>query len=362
MAEHHKTLSPSSFPAIMLCARFMSSDRQDDDADLGTDLHVFTEAIINGVPPIKTERMSQEDCEDCEWAAQTIKDIIVSRYPKLEHGAVKTEVKLTLMADDLTAISFGTCDVLYYDIIIDLKSGLDFDFDGHHHKPQLAVYSLAQMRLKKLKAIDCHEVYIKMHKTRPYTMGYDQAAGIIESVIARRNDKTLRAQANPYCKYCRYLMHCHELNEREAVVVRAYGRAKDLVEDVESLEDPAVMSKMMYYGKILEKKAKVIKEMGKTMHFDDGKDLPNWQEKSKKGRANMPDMNRAFNLSGLGVDAFMNCCTVSVPKLGEVLAKQAGMTVKAAKNEMAGRLNEVIVLGEPTISLAPDFKDPQQGF
>jgi hypothetical protein len=79
-------------------------------------------------------------------------------------------------------------------------------------------------------------------------------------------------------------------------------------------------------------------------------ELPHFERRAKSTKS-IENLPRALELSGLPVEAFYSALKLSIPILAAAYAQANGLKQKPARQELEGKLNEVIIGGEPTISL-----------
>jgi hypothetical protein len=340
---------PSSAPAILLCACYEPHEQEqdDEDTDLGKQVHAYIEDLVQGKVPVKGKTMEQEHVECCEHASSQIIRIFKKFIPDFDIKEVEVEKRRSIVADNLELITECTPDVSCRDVMVDIKGCFDFDIENHYHKPQVQCYSFAQMRDHGYKTIHAAEVYVMPKKERLYDVTFNEGAALIESIMARITDPMKREQPCEYCKWCKHLMTCRVLNERLLTVQANFAEVKDFFEKVQSLTDPKQMSVVLNFAKILEERLKVVKDAAKKMsdeHAHDEDYIPGFVRTGRSGDTEISDLNKAFQLSGLTQQMFMNACSISIPKLAEEY-RQAHMPISLdnAKKEIRGRLNDVIL-------------------
>ena len=327
-----------------------AKDDADDDASLGTKLHVRTQGLFR-VERVDDD-LSPADVEDCDWAAEQVRAIFDRTAP----GAVVTiERELRLLDDDGQEVTFGTADFFACgeDLVVvpDLKGCLDYKPDDHYYEPQVACYALMGMREYGKQKAYCPIVNIKPHKVVDYWLEYDHAAAIVEAAI--RNKGT---QARPCfaCKLCGKLTTCPAVNSIVEQLAPVLPATEDYLIDiiaqpVEGITDPAVMACAYQLSKIVKKWADAVKDAALTM--SETTEVPYHERKSKLGRRTCTNIAEAFNRLGLPEADFQMALSLSLDTVAEKYAVAHGMTIKAAKDHTAGLLDDIIERGESSYSL-----------
>lgn len=367
MSSKRYLFRPSSAPALMLCGFYASNEKEDDEeAALGRQIHEYVEALVAGKAPTKGDDMEQQHIEACEKATDLIVRIIKKYHTDFSAANIEIEKRCAVVADDLSLITEGTPDITYFDVLIDIKSGLDFDIERHYHKPQVCCYALGQMRNHGFKVIHAAEVYVMPCKAREYDVSFNDAAAAVECVVARINDPMRKEQPNENCKYCNRLLSCPAINERLLTVQSNFGEIKDWIHNIEIIGDPQKMSRALTFAKIMEEWIDVVMGAAKKMSDENSGNedyIPGFVRAKKMGQAEISDLNKAFQLSGVTVDGFMKACKLSLPKLGEQFkAQHEPISLENATKEVKGRLNDVILPGTVTIYLKSTKKKNKESF
>ena len=178
---HHKSLGPSSVPAIMQCACYVPRTESDAGVDTdreyasdGTIMHAYganvvLEKIGQPVLPFDPETIPQENSEDVDYMVGEALAFIEDNCPGTP---IEVEKQVEIMDDEMKTITYGTRDIGTRNdkivVVLDWKSGLDWNPMGHDYKPQLATYALADMRRHKVGKALCIEAYFKPRKFKHY--------------------------------------------------------------------------------------------------------------------------------------------------------------------------------------------------
>jgi hypothetical protein len=398
--NHHKSLSPSSFPALLQCGFYLSGDRvgKSDSGfrDKGTALHLAVETAVADalglqVPSEKPDMKILDvlEIEHAQWAAVEVMNIFKLHYPQYRAEDVQIEPELHLCDDGGNEITFGHEDFVINDVMIDLKSGLDFSTD-HYYRPQMAAYALAIMRKTGAREITVWEVYICPRKTVSYMLTYAEASAIVEAVITNKRNAIIGLgdrRINESCRYCGALLQCPAINHKLGLI-EDFKSVSELNPDTKS---PEYMSKALLFARVIMKPlierieaaamalsdaeipipgfkrttGRPSKSIGdKVTAYLDGQKVcrEDTQEDCEikiaeihgndildsDGRLRFTqDVEIAWQKSGLDAVDFLKCCKVRLPELGKAYAKKTGMAQKNARMEIEGILNEVIETSTP---------------
>lgn len=358
MKQHHPTLSPSSFPAILQCACYESageiSEEADEYASLGTEMHAHVEALLTGGEPPAHALMEQSDVEDCEWAADEIRQFCAANAPQ---SPIETEIQVRLFGRDQSEITHGTKDIRCRHITGDLKACLDYSRDYERHVPQLDVYGLADMIDNEWDEGLFFVCLIRPRKFYSWTRTRAECQATVDCAVARRADPERYPQPCFYCRFCKRILNCPAVNKRIALVEQCFS---DFFEgDLDSpstIIDPAKMdAALCFVREQLKPYAKRVTAIAESFEaaalaLSERSELPHFERRAKSTKT-IENLPRALELSGLPVEAFYTALKLSIPKLAAAYAQANGLKQNPARAELEGKLNEVIVSGDPTISL-----------
>jgi CRISPR/Cas system-associated exonuclease Cas4 (RecB family) len=359
--DHHPSLSPSSFPALAQCSCFKSGGSDSTDASLGRKMHEYC-ACLAKKDPYMADDLDTADRQDCEFIVKAAMDLIETNCPG---SPIEIEKQVTLFDDDLNVVTFGTADVTTHSkdlaVVLDYKSALDFDVNGHNYREQLAVYALCVMREQNLPRALCIEVYIKPQKLYPYFITREEADAIVEFVIRRQADPDRKPSPCNYCKWCGNMLTCSAINSRMALVAESFAALPAIPAKLlapETISDPTEMARclifatvtMNHYIKRLVQVADAIEAAAMAMS-DAGTAIPDFKRVEKEGNKKIRDPQKAFDAVGLPAEDFFKAVSVSLPKLAEAYGEKNGLSVKEARKTVEKLAASAIGLEKPKKSL-----------
>lgn len=350
--KHHPT-SPSSIPALLQCALYRSGEESTDDNEKGTLMHDYAQDIVAGKVPNPTG-LEMIDREDCAWASEEVKYLFSENAPESD---CTIEEYLEVRDGSDKIITAGFADFNGFNIVADLKGGLDFRPDLHYHEPQLRMYALAKMQKNNIDRVLCAEIYMKSRKVRKYWATRTECEVTIAAALKRRNNPEAYPVINDYCHYCARLQWCPAVNKiflRTAELLAAAMGNLDMIAVPEKIECGIVMSQMLTIWK------KVVKPFGESIEkaaldlVDRTKsDIPYYIKEKTHGRATVRDVLKAFDRVPVSPEEFASAMTLSTSKLSEILAQKQGIGVKEARSIIDGLLEDLIVFGESNDTLKP---------
>jgi hypothetical protein len=189
---------------------------------------------------------------------------------------------------------------------------------------------------------------------RPYWVAYADCTAVIESAIARRADPNKIPQANDYCKWCAQILDCPAVNRRVATATELFAELpkpeKILSPEMATPEEMSLIltfarATLKKYIKKIETVSDRIEDAALAMS-DQNKEIPHYARVIESGRKTVPDIDKAFRISGMSQEDFFTALTLSLPKLSKAYAKVSGLKERESRKEIEGRLNDVIVVGE----------------
>jgi len=352
--KHSLYLPPSSAPAIMQCACFVSRKEDTEYSSGGTQGHNLCEDIFWHREPRPHPNLDAYDVEDCQWAADFARDWC-KRWPDV---APQTEKHLELRSDDGTIITEGTLDICVAGRgIADYKMAWDYDPGKHWHKPQVGgFYALMEMRASGVESLRCLEIYVKPRKFHEYEVTYSEASAMVEAAVARRDQENAVPQPCDFCGFCAKIKDCSALNERLQSVMARYAPVDfEAVRDPGAIADPEVMGRVkVFCAKILKPWMEAVDAA--ALQMSETVEIPYWQRKERQGRRSVRDVQQAYMLintkfPNFNEKAMLSCTTLSISKAGEALAKISGIGPTAAEREVVALLESVIDRGEPSVYL-----------
>ena len=169
MSEHHKTLSPSKFPALLKCACYEAGE-VGEAAERGTAQHAVLAASLSG--KLFPSMLTIEEEEAVVWAEAQIGALIP--------GLKLIEEKLVILDDDCTELTFGTADAMSENgrVLIDYKSGL-----VRNYKPQMAVYAFGAIQRFGIDSVHVVELYGRTKEVIEYDMTEWDCRAIVREVV-----------------------------------------------------------------------------------------------------------------------------------------------------------------------------------
>jgi len=278
------------------------------------------------------------------------------------------EERLHLYDGKGNEITFGTTDIYVvpsdFVLVLDWKSGFDYNIANHHYAPQTKCYAMAAMQKHKVFKAICIEAYIKMQYLKIYETTMDECKATALKVINRQQQaRYLKSQPNPHCKYCARLMSCPAIDAWVNMVGKCFGdlgAVKNLLEP-EKITDPAEMTMAYAFATdILKKYAGTLKLCAERVEAAaialarvNGNALPHWKLETKEGRKTIPSkhIKKAATLLEMPNENFMEGLTLSVPKMAEQYAKVNDIAQKNAKNSVEGLLFPLMEYGDPKKTL-----------
>jgi hypothetical protein len=171
--------------------------------------------------------------------------------------------------------------------------------------------------------------------------------------MARRSDPNKVPQANDYCKWCKFILDCPAVNKRIGTVTTLFCDMPK-PEKILNPKDmtPAEMSIALTFARAtLKQYLKKLKAVADwlevaALEMSEKNNIPNYARVIESGDKSVPDIDKAFRISGMSKEDFFSALKLSLPKLAKALAKATGQKEYDARKEVEGRLNEVIVVGE----------------
>lgn len=326
--DHHKTLSPSSFPMKSRCPHYKSGEAG-AAAQRGSEMHDAFANLFDG-GKLNLFSMDEGDLEEIQWAKETV-DAMISKSDPIE-----VEVKLSYTDAKFRELYFGHGDIVNGPTLFDLKTG-----ERHAYWLQMAGYALALMDQRGYDKVDVHLLYSRYRKVDSYTITRSQAEPPIMDLIIRSKDPDAPYKPNEFCGWCDKRVVCPALAERVEVIQQSQDWGLDSYRVDEIAKDPKELSKAIGLAKLMQKWSYAITDLAKE--FDE---IPGYKWKEVKGRRSLKDTLATYKKAELTVDEFLRACNVSLSSL-EKAYKDKGMTLKEAKEFIAANLSELIEESQP---------------
>jgi CRISPR/Cas system-associated exonuclease Cas4 (RecB family) len=298
--------------------------------DRGTLLHYIYEERMRGKTSVQEHGLTPNELEGIEWAVDFTKAHINKDYPS------ELERRLILMDDSFNVVTFGTGDVVNGTRLFDLKTG-----DYHNYWLQMAIYALAQMDRQGVDALEVILLFTRFKKAIELKMTREECTRRIFKVVEAVQDPDKKPRANPYCRWCRKVMTC------EAVVHLLSGVEHDRYE----ITEPVALSAALKLARILAIWVKRVEDFAKQQAIA-GVEIPEFELKSRMGNREIADVKKAYELSGIPPDDFLQLCSIAVGKIEDAISTIRKISKSKAKNLVNEQLKEVIVRRPPTLRLA----------
>lgn len=298
--------------------------------------------------------LDPEDREALEWAAEEIRQLCAGAAC----GGI--EQRLTYRSKPKGKARFyGTADVVAYGpdnsaVLIDFKSG-----EVREYRAQLAGYAAAAFSENpELETVTAWLLFGRHRKAVSHTFTRAEAAGIVERILALREDPERVPAPCDYCAWCALRLTCPALVQRAVVIAenREDWRGQLPAQwHASAITDPVQMSRALDLARFVAEWADAVKyhatELAKS-----GVQIPGCKLQERRGRKEVADNAGAWTLLDGVIEqpAFLRCCSLSLPKLADAVAAAAGIAKAQAEREVAGRLAPVTVEGKPGVSLVKD--------
>lgn len=342
MNTQHHELSPSAFPAWKECPCFNSDHAERADASAGTAQHLVLAALLRGDGGLSAA-LPPDAREAVEWAARFIRDNAGS-------DGIETEVRLRHVGEDGAELYFGTADVVSGSTLYDFKSG----DDSRDYTPQLAAYALARFdTLFDADVIRCFVLHGRIRKAKEFSFTREQAASIVEPIIAARRDPNRTPKPCDWCAFCADRITCPALIQRAVVIAT---RREDFTGELpaewhaSSITCPRQMAKALNLARFVGDWADSVRHHA-TELAKSGVVIPGYRLQERRGPREVTDLAEAFNRTGLEPAVFVAACKLSLPKLADIYAGANGLKKAPAARELEAKLGDLIVEGKPTVSL-----------
>lgn len=360
MLEHHATLSPSSFPMMERCPCYTSGEAG-EAAESGNRQHALLALMLTDGAAIPEDKCGCDETEvgQVEWACAYIQHRTSANR--------EIEKRLSLIGDNFEEITFGTLDVVDVAsratgdtlLVMDYKSGED-----HNYLAQMAVYARMAMITYGKQRCEIHEVYGRKKFANSYTLNFKDTDFIFDIISSVQSEEKKPAM-NEFCAWCEKHGTCKAATEPIVQVATEY-EPENAVAAIpfatitnwhsSQITDPNQMSMVLQIAEHVGKWADAVKADARKAALA-GMEIPGYYLKQGGGKRIIPDLNLAFEVSGLSVKDFLECCSGAIGKLEKAMAKKQGHkshTSKAAKDDFKAVLGEYIAFDEhqPTLAKA----------
>lgn len=334
-------LRPSLLPALAACRAFAPAPAG-EAAEGGTDRHTALRLHFAGDNSM-LDTLDAEDREGVLWAA----DYIRLHAPMSEHP-LQFEVPLTIDVEFETIK--GTADVICGPVLFDLK------WRKRDYTDQVAAYALGIFQDSQWPTIEVHLLFAATKYAQRFTTTEEYCERRIHNIIIQP------AVATPcdYCGWCALSVDCPAMVKRAQTIAAGREDWAPSTFHASQLDDPAEMAKALTLARQISKWCESVEYHAKELVLKQGKQLPGYELKPKKGRSYCTDVSQAFGLCGLPQADFLRACDLRLntsktqpDKVGlvDLYAKQSGMKQATAKKEILRKLEPVLKETPPTQSL-----------
>jgi hypothetical protein len=337
---------PSSLPMLAQCSDFESSGS--DFADLGTDRHAALRAHYNGDDSLLT-LLDEEDQEGVKWAADFIRANSTDSY------SMEWETKRAWSRPDFSEAQ-GTPDLVNGSIIFDFK------WRQRDYAAQMADYALSVIE----KGFERVTVFLLFGcERRAVKLFFDAAACDAVLIPLLKRAETPTPTPCDYCGWCAKQFTCKAKTGPAKVVAEGYAES-DMLQVIKDWHPSEMLGNADQISFALTIWRKVLKKWGESVEFHameaatkQGLKLPGFELKERQGRKFVADTQRAYELSGLPPEKFLQACAVRLnttktnplPGLDKLFAEAFGLKMAPAKREAEKKLAEVIQRAKSTLSL-----------
>ena len=319
--EHHPTRPPSSGNAQLLCGYYLPDGRGSAATEKGLGQHGHLEDLCLNRPVRKP--VPDDELAGVNWAYQYVLE-------NFDVHKLKVESKVNILDNEYNELSFGTRDLWDGRNLGDFKSG-----QQHDYKAQMAYYVLGTCQKEGIPSVRVHEIYTKFFWAKVYDMTKEEAQEIVDAITVNIENKVLNP--NDYCAWCKQRTKCEAFTTAVATVAKDVEPSSSFA--IENLVTPDAVNRAMVFAKRIKKWCDDVEGKAKDM-LKEGAELDNFKFQSRRGSTYISDIPKAFELSGLTQEEFLDACKVSNTALVAKYAKKHDMKPTDAKRELARKLLE----------------------
>lgn len=377
MGNHHKKKSPSSLPAKNECIHFESGEAG-LPARKGSILHKcfeygaqglaipsswsqFEEAdqkelLDGGVLESDFESIETSDLDGIVWALEEVSSIIQNLFDEnrslaelVGAGELELERMVHVYGSDFAEITFGSLDLGFRTLIVDLKTG-----EIRNYREQMSAYSLAKMQENPdLESLIVVELYSKKRRSVVYEITLQEA----EDLIFELSDRIDAGEEEPnpcsYCNWCKNSQFgaCSKIKERAIAVQEnrddfpkdisfrssellstALAALQDFQENPDDEEKKIALDKCAGELSFLWEAAKAATsflsgvEHSIKSAIESGIKVPGLKTSNRSGKSTITDATEAFRISRLDQESFLGAVSISSTKLAELIGNPATLT------------------------------------
>ena len=355
--EHSKKLAPSSGPGIMSCAHYKPTGETDRDSRKGTLLHDACELILNNIEPNGIE-LDDIEIQACYDAMESLINHIKDRYGEIE--VVSTEQRVDILKPDLSPFTFGTRDVLFVCrdtlmehtlVVVDLKSGFNYDLSRVNYKYQTCWYALGTMQELRHYSVDVVEWYIMPNRYIEYNLTFNEASTLCRAVYEKKKNSDSESRViNYHCRRCANMASCDAICSSVATV--GDFKVPEDLSHIKNIKEPEEIAKSLSFSKNvltpfiskLEKLNAEIKSHASIMM--DNVEIPGY-EKRPTNKSNITDIQKAFEILNsseiITSEEFLKCCSVSLKQIIDTFyLKNKENAVKITKKDSKTHILEIL--------------------
>lgn len=354
--EHHKTLSPSSFPMLELCPCYQSGE-SGEAAHRGTLQHKYLECLFlakeNQEEKAKKLGLTQDEIQAVHWAYDYAMDIVSNAGGN--RSEIKIETKVTICDNEMNEITFGHIDIAFRNMIFDYKSGQD-----HGYAAQMSAYALGYMQENGLDEVQVIELYGRTEEAKISTVKLEDAENRFADMLGIVEDQDKQPLRNRFCKWCSKETSCQAVLGPVSAISKSVVKEQNQIEKLTQLAGmpikeiiPEDFSFLIPIAEVIENWCKSIKAQAKV-HLVKGEKIPGYKLKEISGRSSVSDTKKACELMNLPLEDFLSICTVSISNLVNAWSKHKGLKKTQAKKEIEKMLCDVIKKGSPSKTYAED--------
>ena len=338
--EQHHRFGPSSLKMYAACPGYKSTDGTNPAAEMGTRIHNALET--GDWTPLNDYETSL--AQQCSNAVQ----LIARREGTATGAEVVEEIRVSVDLDGGEEI-FGTADLLHLKgnkaVLMDYKTGI-YAVDPIDANWQARAYALGV--LQKFPQVDTLTFYFIIPRRDEIlrgTFSREEIPGMQESirsvvVTAKASHGLVEAhregRLNPthlVCNYCAKAGECPALRDKALAITDAFRKAKpDDFEppveiDGEVAEDEDETSRVLRIIPIFENWIKAYKERAREMVFQEGREIPGFEVKTRSGSRKITSPVAAMGVArihGVDVEEFLGLLdSVPVGAFEKLLSSKA---------------------------------------
>ena len=144
------------------------------------------------------------------------------------------------------------------------------------------------------------------------------------------------------CLWCGKKATCPALCTFLSQVGTAWPTPTGKLLDLTAPATPEMRANRQILAGLMETWAESAKKANTAAVIEDGVEIPGFRLMKRSGSMKIRDTGRALDLVGLSTDHFIQACSVSLPKLSDVVAGVMGISRGDAREELEQKLKDVI--------------------